>query len=183
MVDIAIDLNGRMFGGESQPEVGHRIYQIDPETALCTFRFSFDDVPIGLTFLDDGRLVVAGERVTIVEPNHGSVLLDMVGAEPYKTSGDLVGLPDGRLYWTIRGEISSDPDRLVRIDPSSGAVTVLGSTSVDHIFGLGYANEILFGFTSDGEVAELDPRSGAVLNIRALEGAWWGATTNPVLWE
>ena len=71
------------------------MYRINPETAFCTYQFDYDDVPHGLTFLDDGRLVAAGERVTILDPATGEAIQEMLGAEPYETSGDLVGLPDG----------------------------------------------------------------------------------------
>ena len=183
MVDIAIDLNGTMYGGTREPggeAVGNEVFLIDPETGFCTLRFLFDDTLHGMTFLPDGRLVIAGEQVSVVEPSNGSVLLEFPAARDYETSGDIVGLPDGKLYWTVRG---ADTDQVVRIDPASGRITALGDARLKSIFGLGYAEDQLFGFSSTGFVVVINPTNGAVLRQERLDGRWYGATTNPVRWE
>lgn len=190
MVDIAIDREGRLYGGTRQAGSQgneNRIYQIDPATARCTYRFSYDDTLHGLTFLPDGRLVIAGERVSVVDPVSGTQLVEFPGANAYETSGDIVGLPDGLLYWTVRGERRPDgsfaSDGMVRIDPASGVLTYLGSAAVTRIYGLGYANDELFGFSSNGVVVTIAPSTGAVIRQAPLEGRWFGATTNPVRWD
>jgi hypothetical protein len=187
MVDIAIDRDGTMYGGVSE-HVGegnyeNRIYLINPETAFCTYLFEFDDQLNGMAFLDDGRLVIAGERVTVIDPQDGQPLVSWPSTDQYETSGDVVGLPDGKLYWTVRGADPGDADRVVRIDPATGMTRVIGDASLAGIFGLGYADGVLFGFTSRGEVVRLDPESGGVIAVQALDGRWYGATTNPVLWD
>lgn len=187
MVDIAIDLGGRMYGGTRDRQV----YAIDPETAACTFLFEFDDALNGLTFLADGRLVVAGERVSIVHPLTGALISEVVSARDYETSGDIVGLPDGKLYWTVRNRQGAGGgqagqgtgDGLVRIDPITGTAQWLSTAGVAKIFGLGFAGDALYGFSDTGVVVTLDPTSGDVIAERPLNGRWWGATTNPVLWE
>ncbi len=190
MVDIAIDAQGRLFGGTRQAGSqadSNRIYQIDPETAECRYRFSYDDTLHGLTFLPDGRLVIAGERVSVVDPISGSQLVEFPAANAYQTSGDIVGLPDGNLYWTVRGERRMDGsyenDSVVRIDPSTGNISWLGEAAVTRIYGLGYANGQLFGFSSMGVVVTIQPENGVVVRQAPLAGRWFGATTNPVLWE
>ncbi|MEQ8277693.1 MAG: PQQ-binding-like beta-propeller repeat protein [Deltaproteobacteria bacterium] len=190
MVDIAIDSQGRLFGGTRQAGSqadANRIYQIDPETAECRYRFSYDDTLHGLTFLPDGRLVIAGERVSVVDPISGSQLVEFPAANAYQTSGDIVGLPDGNLYWTVRGERRMDGsyenDSVVRIDPSTGNISWLGEAAVTRIYGLGYANGQLFGFSSMGVVVTIQPENGVVVRQAPLAGRWFGATTNPVLWE
>lgn len=183
MVDIAIDNNGTMYGGTRDPDgepTANEVFVIDPETAFCTLRFRFDDFLNGMTFLPDGRLVIAGEQVSVVEPSNGSVLLEFPAARDYETSGDIVGLPDGKLYWTVRG---ADTDMVVRIDPASGRITNLGDARLKSIFGLGYAENQLFGFSSTGYVVVINPINGAVLRQERLDGRWYGATTNPVRWE
>ena len=187
MVDIAIDRSGTMFGGVSE-HVGNgnfenRIFLINPETAFCTYLFEFDDKLNGMAFLDDGRLVIAGERVTVIDPQNGQPLVSWPSTDQYATSGDVVGLPDGFLYWTVRGAAQGDADRVVRIDPAAGTTAIIGDASVTSIFGLGYAEGVLYGFTSGGEVVTLDPLSGAVIAVKMLDGRWYGATTNPVLWD
>lgn len=179
MADIAIDLDGRMFGGT----VEQVVYAIDPSTGFCRRRFEFDDRLNGLTFLSDGTLVVAGERVSLIDPGSGRMIREMVGAERYETSGDIVGLPDGKLYWTVRGERNGNGDRVIRIDPETGRAEELGVTNVQRIYGLGYADGILYGFSSDGVVVHIDATTGVVIRERSLSARWWGATTNPVLWR
>ncbi len=190
VVDIAIDREGRMYGGTratgSQAPT-NRIYQIDPATAVARYRFSYDDTLHGLTFLPDGRLVIAGERVSVVDPVSGSQHLEIPGASAYETSGDIVGLPDGQLYWTVRGERAENgqwgSDIVVVIDPSSGTTNELGEADATRIYGLGYAEGELFGFSSSGLVVSIDPSTGNVLRQRSLPGRWFGATTNPVRWQ
>jgi hypothetical protein len=186
MVDTAIDRDGTMYGGVTE-HVGNgvfsnRVYLIDPETAFCRFLFEFDDVLHGMTFLGDGRLVIAGERVSVIDAQTGQPLVAWPATDAFATSGDVVGLPDGMLYWTVEPEAMGGSDRVVRIDPSSGNTQVIGDATVGRIFGLGYAEGVLYGFTSRGEVVTLDPVSGSVLGIQVLSGRWYGATTNPVLW-
>jgi len=179
VVDIAIDLDGKMFGGTRD----QKIYFIDAATGFCDFRFDFDDILHGLTFLADGSLVVAGERVSIVNPITGQVQIEIVAARDYETSGDIVGLPDGKLYWTVRNQgPQASGDGVVRISPLSGRIDWLGEASVQGIYGLGYSEDKLYGFSTAGVVVTIDPESGDVLRSLALEGRWWGATTNPVHW-
>ena len=173
MIDIAIDLSGHLYGGTSDK----RVLLIDPDTGTCRFLFESDDSLTGLTFLSDGRLVVAGEHVSIVDALTGRVLRTLATGTQYQTSGDIIGLPDGNLYWTVTGG-----DGLVRINPSTGATQFLGDIGVDRIFGLGYANGTLYGFTKEGDVLAIDQLDGAAHGQRSLRNAWWGATTNPVLW-
>jgi hypothetical protein len=177
MADIAIDRDGRMFGGG----VDRTIYLINPLTAECEARFDTDDRVHGMTFLPDGNLVMAGEFVRVVDPNSGRVIRELVDNQGFKTSGDIVGLPDGFLYWTVRGDARTG-DLVVRIDPRTGATRRLGGASAERLYGLGYADGVLFGFSADGLVVELEPRDGRVIREQMLGARWWGATTNPVVW-
>lgn len=171
MTDIAIDLNGIMYGGSYTT-----LYNINPTTAECTFVAYLDDEMTGLTFVSDGRLVGAGSAVSFVDTRTGA-LSPLVPAGEYYTSGDIVGLPDGMLYWSVTGG-----DQLVQIDPDSGVTRRRGSIGVTGVFGLGYAYGELLGFTSAGRVIVMDDVNGRPSENEALSGTWWGATTNPVLW-
>lgn len=177
MVDIAIDLNGRMFGGTTEKQ----LWRIDPETARCTFLATYTDILHGLTFISDGRLVVAGHGVTIIDPQTGRALEELVPEGQYETSGDIIGLPDGRLYWSVRGGRGM-PDDMVRIDPATHDTVMLGSTGVEAIYGLGYATGILYGFLRDGQLVRINQTTAQATSAGPLEGRWYGATTNPVLW-
>jgi hypothetical protein len=183
MVDIAIDARGTMYGGTGASRDRKRVYLVDAATARCTFLYEVDDNLNGMAFDGAGRLVAAGDAIRVIDPGSGATVLTFADAgQSYTTSGDVVGLPDGNLYWTVRGERRNAPDRLVRLDPESGATTLLGTLSRDNLFGLGFANGELFGFTTNGEVVVIDPQTGQVAATRTLEGRWFGATANPVTW-
>ncbi|MFN7143098.1 MAG: hypothetical protein ACK4YP_04935 [Myxococcota bacterium] len=171
MTDIAIDLDGIMFGGSYDA-----LYRINASTAECTFVGYLDDSMTGLTFVSDGRLVGAGAAVSFVDTRNGN-LTPLVPMGEYTTSGDIIGLPDGMLYWTVTGG-----DGLVQVDPDSGTTRRRGTVGVTGVFGLGYAYGELYGFTDDGEVITIDASSGRSTGGDRLSGTWWGATTNPVLW-
>lgn len=171
MTDIAIDLDGHMFGGSYTA-----LYRIDPNTAEVTFVADLSDEMTGLTFVSDGTLVGAGAGVNIVDPNTGR-LTELVPPGRFDTSGDIVGLPDGMLYWTVTGG-----DDLVVVDPSSGSAQRVGDVGESGVYGLGYAYGTLYGFTSAGRVLQIDSATGRVSDDTRATGTWWGATTNPVLW-
>jgi hypothetical protein len=171
MTDIAIDLDGVMFGGSFSA-----LYRINASTAECTFVATLDDEMTGLTFVSDGRLVGAGAGVSFVDTRTGA-LTPLVGVGEYYTSGDIIGLPDGMLYWTVTGG-----DDLIQVDPDSGETRRRGSVGVTGVFGLGYAYGDLLGFTSDGSVIVMSATNGRPSDESSLTGTWWGATTNPVLW-
>lgn len=184
MVDIAIDQTGALYGGTGTSRDPKRIYLIDPSTARCTFLFEVDDNLNGMAFDGQGRLIAAGESLRILDLQSGHTLLTFQEAGMrFTTSGDVVGLPDGNIYWTVRGEERNAPDRLVRLDPRSGHPTLLGSLSQENLFGLGYANGELFGFSTSGQVVVIDPETGEVIADRELKGRWFGATANPVIWR
>ncbi len=174
MTDIAIDLSGRMYGVSFDT-----LYAIDATSAAVTEvgRLGVSDCN-GLAFVSDGTLVgVAGSTVLSVDTGTGAA--SPLANTSYTSSGDIVGLPDGYLYWSVSGWSS---DSLVRVDPANGNATELGSTSAASLWGLGYADGELWAFAATGKAYVLDSGSGAVLRTETVPGAWYGATTNPVLW-
>ncbi len=174
MVDIAIDLTGRMYGGTYEA-----LYQIDPTTAALAKICDTDLRPYALAFTSDGRLF-AGAGTEIVRVDlQTCAAFPLATSGGFETSGDLVGLPDGFLYWTVRG-VSSD--ELVRVDATTGAAFWVGPIVEDRLFGLGYEQGQLYGFSSDGEIVRIDPGNAASTVLSSDGTSWWGATTNPVVW-
>lgn len=174
-IDIAIDLKGHIYGGTFDA-----LYRVDAKTAevelVCT-----TEVPMfALAFSSDGRLFAGGREGIDLLDLESCRSTPLIGDETYVTSGDVVGLPDGNLYWTVFGD---DGDDLVLLDPDSGATKRLGSIGVGKLFGLGYDDETLYGFSSNGEIVEIDPRNGSGrVTGTSDSNEWWGATTNPVRW-
>ena len=174
VVDIAIDLSGHMFGTTFAA-----LYSVNPTTAECTYIADVAESLTGLTFVSDGRLVGAGSSVSFVDTTTGA-LTPLLGSGRWSTSGDIIGLPDGKLYWTVYGDGSGD--ELIQIDPNTGNAVDIGSTGTASIWGLGYAAGAMIGFTDGGKVIDIDPATAMGSNYRTTGSSWWGATTNPVLW-
>ena len=82
----------------------------------------------------------------------------------------------------MRGD-PGEADSLIVVDPATGRTVDRGDTQVFSLFGLGYADDTLFGFTDGATVVRLDPDFGSSSDERPLgAGGWWGATTYPVRW-
>ncbi len=172
ITDLAIDLNGNMFAVSFEG-----LYRVDPADARLEFVCPLDERMVGLTFLADGRLLGAGDGIFWIEPNSCAKAM-FVEAGQYETSGDIVGLPDGKLYWTVIGG-----DDLVRIDPISGATEYIGNIGSDNLWGVGYFNGVLYGFSSSGSISEIDPNTAQIIDFHQTSGQyWWGAASNPVHW-
>ena len=171
ITDIAIDGEGRFYGVSTDA-----LFGINGHTAEIWRISGLDFALFGLTCTSDGRLVGAGDGLVEIDTETGAIST-LVPEGQFETSGDLVGLPDGLLYWAVR-----EDDGLVVVDPNSGVTVPRGVIGVEHIYGLGYAYGALYGFTEEGMAIEINPTTGAVIESASLPGAWWGATTNPVLW-
>lgn len=175
MVDIAIDNQGHLYG-----TCGNELVQIDPTNGQFVHALTLDQEYVGLTFLSNGKLVLAGNgELRIWDPSSNAVSVLNDGTD-YVTSGDLVGLPDGKLYWTVTGG-----DDLVRLDANNGNTTWVGATSSGwdyQIWGVAWAEGQLFGFTSDGKVLQISATTGHV-TLRATQStSFYGAAANPVTW-
>lgn len=177
-LDIAIDLDGYMYGGTSQA-----IYQIDPQTAVVTKLCDTTVRMPALTFASDGTLYAGAEREVTKVNLSNCTGTPLFSGSDYRTSGDLVGLPDGFLYWTVKS--SQGRDALVRVDPRNGNTYFVGELQSGDFFGLGYDDGQLFGFSKDGRIARINPLNAATTTLVSPSDAisWWGATTNPVLWQ
>ena len=174
MVDLAIDLDGHMVGANFD-----FLYLIDPTNAAVTALCEVDLVMYALTFTDDGTLVAGAGDEVVAYDIEGCRSSPIVSGTGYETSGDLVGLPDGFLYWTVKGD---GQDGLVQVDPRNGAAVWLGDVGSSDLFGLGYDADQLYGFGKGGEIVRISPESGSGEVLQTAPVAWYGAATNPVVW-
>ncbi len=175
-VDIAIDMDGYMVGGTYDG-----LYRIHPETAEVELLCETSVDMLALTFTPGGNLVAGGERTLLLLDVETCATQPLIQESFFETSGDLVGLPDGYLYWTVRGE---DGDELVRLDAETAMWAWVGKIGAERLYGLGYDDGDLFGFSSNGEIIAISPETGAG-HVRSTNQSmsWWGATTNPVAWQ
>jgi hypothetical protein len=174
VVDLAIDLDGHMVGANFD-----FLYLIDPTNAAVTALCEVETVMYALTFTDDGTLVAGAGDEVIAYDIEGCRSSPIVSKTGYETSGDLVGLPDGFLYWTVKGE---SQDGLVQVDPRTGDAVWLGDVGSSDLFGLGYDDGQLYGFGKAGEIVRISPTSGQGEVLQTAKLAWYGAATNPVVW-
>ncbi len=188
--DIAIDLQGRLYGGMRAPYESdtRAIYRIDPSTAQVIHICDLQIRMTAMTFLADGRLVAGGdETLHVIDIDEGCMARQVISNPDYVTSGDIVGLPDGYLYWTIRNRDDEDGgDELVKVDVDSGLSAVLGTISHRKLYGLGYDEGTgkVYGFSSYGDIVEVAPEDADSELLGTQDAvSWWGAATNPVLWD
>ena len=173
ITDLAIDLNGSMYAVSVDA-----LYRVDPTDARLEHVSDLAIPLYGLTFLADGRLLGAGDGIYWVEPISG-LMAEFVSSGNYQTSGDIVGLPDGKLYWTVIGG-----DGLVVVDPVTGQTDYIGDIGIENLWGVGYYDNALFGFSSAGSMCEINPANAEVVAWESTSGQyWWGAASNPVHWD
>lgn len=178
MTDIAIDKDENMVG----ISFGN-VYAVDKETAECTFLAALPAEFVGLSFLpgkglesDDEILVGAAIDGSLVEidPTTGANTPTGDYGGGYETSGDLVFVAGAGTFATVQGGVGTG-DTLVAIDPASGVATPVGATGFAGIWGAGFWDGKVFGFTSGGTFLTIDPDTGGGTFISSQEIQWWGA--------
>lgn len=98
VVDIATTLDGRMVAGAREGD----LYLLDPVTAELTNPRALGDIAQGLANLPDGRVRVAGDRLSAVDPLTRSVDEVLHDEQGLGISGDAVVLASRTVLWTVR---------------------------------------------------------------------------------
>ncbi len=176
MWDVAIDRDGLLFG---VAESG-AIYRINVGNGECATvgMTSFSANALAVTM--DNQLAVAGSNVVqIIDHESFAAVRTLVDGGPFVSSGDLVVLPDGFLYWSVMGPV--DNDQLILIDPVTGGTALLGTLPASNVWGLAFASGALFGFTARDDFLIINPADAAG-RIGATAHSWYGATSNPLIW-
>lgn len=160
LTDLARDpATGDLYGVTSG-----MLYRVDPRTgavaaignrgmnALNALAFG----PAGLFGADEYGFFYR------IDPRTGHTTA--LNAEPHAeiSNGDLAFAPDGTLYATVVGPTS----RLVTVDPATGAMTNVGLTGFDEVYGLTFRGGDLFGVTRFGELLSIDRATGRATLLR-----------------
>jgi len=199
MHDIAVDKNGALYGvaklGPQDPNSissAHVIVSINKTNGKCEKVFTVPGDLIdplggveirGLSFVPQGTIQPGQETLVALEINGTYISIDLT-AKKATVIGDLNG--NGPKQWSTKGadivsiildktyvtaKLGSPTDNLAVMDPKTGAiVTNIGETPITTIGGLAYWGGTLYGFTGDGDVYALDPKTGATTGI-AISGA------------
>lgn len=192
MIDLAIDSDQNVFTSSATD-----LYQVDPVNAHVTHVGAFDvssgEQFYALTFLAVGELHT--DRETLIGATNMGAYYEIdptnahttfLGQYPdgWLSSGDLVSIHGLATYATIRHSADTH-DTLAQItfaSDGSSVITVIGpivegATEYNHVFGLGYWGRAVYGFSSTGQLIEIDRMTGAghLATTDTGTGQFWGA--------
>jgi hypothetical protein len=192
VTDIALDKDGQMTGVTFA-----ELLSIDVATAECKIIATVRNGASlnGLSWIrtDNGEEILAatGNDGTVVRIDPATGTSTVIGnlAMDQRSSGDLVSVANYGTLVTLRGDgpnaaISGGSDLLAKIDPVTGAATVIGPTGFKHVYGIGFWGNRVFGFTDTGQFILIDPKTGTSKLVQQITAfPFWGAgvsTSAPV---
>ena len=195
VTDIALDKDGNMTGVTFS-----ELLSINVETAECKViaPLSNGSTMNGLSWIraDNGEEILAatGNDGTVlrIDPKAGTSAVIGNLSAGQRSSGDLVSVANYGTLITLRGDgpnaaISGGSDLLAKVDPTTGAATVIGPTGFKHVYGIGFWGSRVFGFTDTGQFILIDPKTGAGKLVQQITAyPFWGAgvsTSAPVTIE
>lgn len=203
LLDLAVDKDDHLVGITRD-----KLYKLDSVTGAATLLADLSGTAGGFTSLsyvpmsddpnsseilvtannvgDVYRIDITGTSATAFGPigNYGKRGNDVI-----KSSGDLFGVRGFGIYATV--DIGSGTnDWLAKIDPVTWKATPLAQdTGFDHIFGLGFWGDKIYGFADDGfdagtgKMIQIDKTTGKGTVLTTGSERWFGAgvTTNAVV--
>ena len=183
MTDIAVTPDGRLYGISFSA-----LYSINKTTARATLIASVPGASNnGLTFLPDGNLLASdstGERKRI-NPTTGAVTGIGNFGQSLSSAGDLVAIANGTMYGvsstSAGGGGASGNNVLLRIDTGTGRAVVVGPIGFGSVWGLAYVGARVIGFTTAGQIIEINPQTGAGTLLATRSVVWWGAGMSPLV--
>ncbi len=174
ITDIAQTDDGRLFGVSFSS-----LFHIDLQTGRAQLVGRLGTNHANGLAASGRRLVASGTDGALYAIDIASGRSQGVGrfGRGVVSSGDLCFSSGGVLYMTapVGGQTGSI-DQLVRLDPSSGVASPIGSTGQRRVYGMACAGQNLFGLTEGGAIVRLDPQSGAATPIGQVQVPFWGAT-------
>lgn len=178
ITDLAVDGEGRMFAVSTW-----QTFEVDPQTVRLTPLARHDgDFTVALSFLADGTLIAGGDSTMWRVDTTTGALSWPTDVPAWAFSGDMVSLPDGYLYCAM-GEPSQQTgdSSLVVLDGTD--VMSTRPTGVGALFGVGWAQDKLFGFSHEGDIYTIDPHTGRATRVASPGLPFGGAATNPWRWS
>ncbi len=155
------------------------LYRVDQRTGRATLVGSLgvNDVN-GLVWGGQGLLASSTDGLLYeVSPATGAARPLGSFGPGIGSSGDLCFGPGGALYMTSpEGGRAGAPDRLVRVDPRTGAAAVVGPTGTARVYGLAWVDGALTGVTESGALVRLDLRTGGATTLGTAGLPFWGAS-------
>jgi len=177
MTDLAVTPDGRLYAISN-----NNLFEVDGITAEVTWVAKVPgQINVALTFDKDGTLLAADKSggVRRIDPQSGQVTEIGVYGDGMGSSGDLVGLSDGRLYDVNDVGSAKSNNELIIVSPVSGQATRVGSIGFRMVWGLSFWGGTLYGFTRNGDFLSIDPASGQGTLIHGYAHEFWGAAVTP----
>lgn len=197
MTDIAVDRYGVMYGISFDD-----VFVIEPTTAQCWRLAPLPQEFNGLTLISKTITGAATDTLVGISNEGGWWRLNLVPTVPpssqqrveltffgayggaWQSSGDAFSIEGVGTFATVdQGELSGD--KLVRVDPATGAVqsTVADMGFLTQVWGLAGWTDRIFAFDAGGELIVYDIATGAVVSRKDLDKAWWGAGVRTIIDE
>jgi hypothetical protein len=177
MTDIAIDKTGVMIG-----VTFNNVFRIDADTASCEFLAPLPRMFNGLSFVpsptnpDVDILIgttVQGE-IWQLDPVTGTTIKYARYGNGVSSAGDLVAVRGAGTYAAVRF-MSDVTDYLATVDVLTGNITVIGDTNFIDVYGMGYWNNQVYGFTSSSEFILINLTTGRGTLREQSTVQWYGA--------
>jgi hypothetical protein len=183
MTDVAVTPSGALYGVSFTT-----LYAINKTTGAATAVAPVSGTGNnGLTFLPGGNLIASDSSgdVKSINPTTGAVSGIGNYGNNLKSSGDLVAVKNGTMYGvsstTAGGGDASGNNVLLRVNVATGVATAVGPIGYGNVWGLAYSNTRVIGFTTAGEILQIDPATGAGTLLANKGIAFWGAGQSPLV--
>lgn len=185
VTDIAVDGTGQLFA------ITHAdLFVCNVTTAKCKWLATMPEAYYGMTLVPKGTVDATGDAIigvsqdgdwTRVTPSGGTAKLTKLGSfgGGWLCSGDAFSVKGVGTFATVK-KATGGNDSLAEVDPKTGKVLkIVGDTGVKQLFGLAWWDNVVYGFSADGNAYTLDVTTGKaspVAGIAAPKGIkWWGA--------
>lgn len=181
ITDIALDKNANMTGVSYE-----HVYSIDKTNGECTWLATLDRQFNGLSWVPVEELDDTGAEVLIGAALDGSVwqIDPVTGASTqigeygggWGSSGDIVSVAGFGTVATVN-QGDGFADHLAVIDLEAGAVATVSPDPIgfNQVFGLGFWEGQVFGFTENRQFILIDPATGIGTLVEDSVPFWWGA--------
>lgn len=183
MTDVAVTPAGDLYGVSFTT-----LYQINKNTGAATM---IADVPgsgnNSLTYLPNGTLLASDSNgdLKIINPANGQTTFVGNYGNGLQSAGDLVAVANGTMYGSSPtkpgGGDASSSNELIVVDTGTGVATAVGQTGYADVWGLAYSNAHVIGFTTAGQILQIDPQSGAATVLATKNITFWGAGQSPLV--
>lgn len=140
-----------------------------------------------MTFLPGGNLIASDSNGDVKSINPASGAVSGIGnyGDNLKSSGDLVAVKDGTMYGvsstSAGGGDASGNNVLLRVNVATGVATPVGPIGYGNVWGLAYSNTRVIGFTTAGQILQIDPATGAGTVLANKGIVFWGAGQSPLV--